>query len=332
MASGEKQFQHLKIDPLDEDAFVDKRCSALVQFGAVKILCLMTKGEDEKGVLINVRELVSQVFVNLATFQKNRGKMVQDGAPQALLSLIQYKNSTPKTKNLAAHAIAKIAISIDPNLGFRETLASSFIEPLKALLRSDDPLQQFESMMALTNLALVGPEIATLIIKDKGLSDIEYLQLDQNFMLQRAASELLCNLLQLSDMADEYRNMNSLTERRLKIWAGLSGADDLKTALASSGALAILSSDPEICKVIYSIVGVDPFLQLIAENDGDLQHRGAEVLKNFIFADKKIAEAIVEKGGVISLMKLLAEPLNKNAQQIASEALNELKKMNLIKV
>lgn len=231
---------------------------------------------------------------------------------------------------MASHAIAKIAISVDPNIGFRESLSSNLIDPLKTLLKSEEPLQQFESMMALTNLALVSPEVATLIMKDKGLSDIEYLQMDQDMMIQRAASQLLCNLVLVSDLADQYKEESGLTERRFKIWAGLSGSDDLETALASSGALAILSGDPDVCKVMIKILGVDPFLQLIKEENADLQYRGAEILKNCIELGKTYAEMIVSKGGVILLINVLAHS-NENAQQAASKALDDLKEMNLIK-
>ena len=77
--------------------------------------------------------------------------------------------NTEKGKNWAAHAIAKIAISVDPHLAFHDQFATRIVKPLMSLLKSDDSLQQFESLMALTNICMLGEDILSLILRDKGI-------------------------------------------------------------------------------------------------------------------------------------------------------------------
>lgn len=71
------------------------------------------------------------------------------------------------------------------------------------LFRSEDGLQQFEALLALTNLALFSEETAKLMIKGNGLSTIEMLQLSNNAMIQRAATELICNLVIYDEPAEK---------------------------------------------------------------------------------------------------------------------------------
>lgn len=171
------------------------------------LLVLMSK-EDESDRRIkttseNTKLAISQIFVSLATAQKVRGKIVQDGGVKALLSLVNSPNQQISTN--AAHALAKIAISIDPKIGYKDAgTATRMVSPLVALLKSEDGLQQFEALMGLTNLTLYGEETTQLICKDSTVSSIEMLQLSNNELLQRAASELLCNLLMYSDMLESY--------------------------------------------------------------------------------------------------------------------------------
>jgi hypothetical protein len=247
---------------------------------------------------------------------------------QALLILA----SDPKTEigKIAAHAIAKVAISINPNIGFRDGTAANMVPPLIELLSSEDGLQQFESMMALTNLALVGEETVSIMVRGKAISNIESLQLSPNELLQRASSELLCNLIMYEPVMDMHRSSEPGSERRIKIWTALSGSDDIPTAKASSGALAMLSGDEEIAQEIFKVVGVEPFFHLLNSEDGDIQHRGAAIVKNMVL-QKNIAEAFVEKGGVLELMKVLGTSPNQPAQEAASAALDQLKDFNLIK-
>ena len=115
----------VKLDPMDNDARVEKRASKLVSAGVVNALCIVASAVTTPGLA----EATAQVFVNLAVDKRNRGRMVQDGAVKALVKLTTTSPQPPtaateiKGPNMllpaaisAAHALAKIAITTDPNI------------------------------------------------------------------------------------------------------------------------------------------------------------------------------------------------------------------------
>jgi hypothetical protein len=59
--------------------------------------------------------------------------------------------------------------------------------------------------MSLTNLTVLGEDIVSLILRNSGLSNIEMCQISEHELIRRAASELLCNLTQFSDVSDLYK-------------------------------------------------------------------------------------------------------------------------------
>lgn len=89
---------------------------------------------------------------------------------------------------MAAQAIAKIAITTDPNIAFKST-AMSLVSPLLAICNGDVPLRQFEGLMALTNLAsMQNQDVKNSIIQKGGVKTMEIMMFHDNFMIQRAAT------------------------------------------------------------------------------------------------------------------------------------------------
>ena len=90
-----------------------------------------------------------------------------------------------------AHSLfpRRILISINPALLDGVQLAA-YVGPLLVLIARDYALQQFEGLLALTNLATAGAEIQDKIVSS-GFATIEDLQFSQNEMVVRAATELL---------------------------------------------------------------------------------------------------------------------------------------------
>lgn len=87
--SGEKQVAD-KPDPLDEAPVVDNRTQILVNKGLAKCLSnavtdsqKSASSESSNSAVVTTdisRQAIAQLFLDLATNQKNRGKLVQDGA------------------------------------------------------------------------------------------------------------------------------------------------------------------------------------------------------------------------------------------------------------
>jgi len=132
--------------------------------------------------------------------------------------------------------------------------------------------------MALTNLASVSPEMATRVAEAKGLMNkIEVLLLHENTMVQRAATELLCNLMTCDSVFERYsgegspspapvsasgsaesagedaKPTSSIASSRLHILLALSDVPDVSTRVAASGALAMLTSSPSASRALLGL-------------------------------------------------------------------------------
>ena len=102
-------------------------------------------------------------------------------------------------------------------------------------------LQQFEALMALTNLASCGDAIKNSITThNKGIPIIQSLQYSDHLLVRRAATEAICNLALQPEAQRNFRNKD-----KLKIWLALADdyEADLATARASAGALALAAAD-----------------------------------------------------------------------------------------
>ena len=115
------------------------------------------------------------------------------------------------------------------------------------------------------------------------------------------------------------------------MWNALSQSDDIPTAIAASGALAILSQDPEICEKMVEFIGVDNLLELIADQEHPaLQHRAGEALKNMVQATDRAAVFVAEKKGIIHLLQCIANSKSKEAKECCSAVVEKLSELQLI--
>jgi hypothetical protein len=161
----------------------------------------------------------------------------------------------------AIQALAKFAITASPLHVFGPDQGSTLdaIRPFSILLLhpSSSLLQQFEALMALTNLSSTSPEASTRISKSEGLMNkVEFMLLDDNQLVQRASTELICNLIAGSEeVFDKYggQEETASSKSKLQILVALSDVEDPHTRLAASGALATVTSSPNACKALYSL-------------------------------------------------------------------------------
>ncbi|KIO31766.1 hypothetical protein M407DRAFT_4876 [Tulasnella calospora MUT 4182] len=125
---------------------------------------------------------------------------------------------------------------------------------------------KFESLMALTNLASLGPLVASRIAKQKepGLGTVlnktETLLLDDHTMVRRAATELICNLVASEDVWERYTGEkpdgtrseegDKVLINRLRIMLAMADVEDVPTRLAASGALAMLSNARDVSRLL----------------------------------------------------------------------------------
>ncbi|KAL1919420.1 uncharacterized protein VTP21DRAFT_2113 [Calcarisporiella thermophila] len=281
-------------DSREEDVNVEKRIAQVTKLGGITALVQLAKSTSQ-----NVKQMVALALLHISTPQSERGQIIQQGGIRALISLLQ--GNTKEGQQYAAHALAKITITTDPRLAFRQGNISDMVRPFIELLKGEDGLRQFEGLMALTNLCSVDDAARERVVQLEAIGHIEQLQISDNTLIRRAATECLCNLMFCEAVFARYVNAN-----RIHLLLALSDVEDFETRRAASGALAILSNAPEVCKLIADNKrGFEVLSALVEEESPEAQHRGAECLKNMASCDnKEIAEKMVKAGIVEKLAQL----------------------------
>ncbi|EPS32582.1 hypothetical protein PDE_07542 [Penicillium oxalicum 114-2] len=331
------------VDPRDEDDAVLERCGALVDAGVMSLLV-----ECGRLASPSANDLTAKIMLALARRSKSRGTLAQQGAIKLLLGLSVSKpnqtNTVSETSRTASHALARVLISVDPAHAFPSTgfpQATSPVRPLLSLLASpngatisvDQPrdlLPVFESLLALTNLASYPRDDspAELIVRE-GWPVIEDLLLSNNSRVQRAACELVCNLMTCESGIIKFADATKRASQRLHIMLALTDADDLATRRAAGGAIAMLTEfDAAVAAVLERPRGVELLLGLCQEDDDALVHRGVVCLQNLTTASgdigKRARAAVKEAKGVEVLTSCLKKTSNSAIIQTGVEALKPL--------
>ncbi|KAF3904635.1 hypothetical protein ABW21_db0205887 [Orbilia brochopaga] len=321
----------LEIHKLDADACVTKRCKALLDAGVVTALVRLAKKTSPQATI-----LTSSILLSLAKTTAHRGTMAQQGAVRLLLQIHASLPPPPKTVQptqseeaaetpppptvdiTTAHALSRLLISVNPTLAFSASLPiTSAVPPLLALVDSvhkstaetRDLLPLFEGLLALTNLASTTDAIREIIVK-KAFTTIEELLVDRNDMVQRAAVELVCNLM-VSPSCVALFAEGARSGNRLGILLALVQADDVPTRLAAGGALAMLTEwDAGVRKLVERDNGVQRILEMCEDDDDGVVIRGAVVVRNIVAVGGDTAKAKVkDAGGVECLKRVLEESL-----------------------
>ncbi|KAF1807643.1 armadillo-type protein [Mucor lusitanicus] len=314
-AGAPAQQQEEKDDPREDDKAVEERIKRAVQQGAAMALMVLSKNSS-----VNIRAVAAQTYLNLVTPQATRGQLLQQGIVKGLLPLSRDTNSGI----LASQALAKLAITTDPRIAFVGDTILDLVRPFLALCKDTAQLRQFEGLMALTNLASVDDRVRQLIEHADGMSVFENLQLSNNDMVQRAATEMVCNMTFCDPVFERYSDP-SKSQNRIRLLMILSDHEDPATRRAASGALAILANSPGTCEMILK---VDKCYErmvrwLSLEETVDVQHRGIEVLRCLVeHKGKPVVDEFVKLDADKMLMALVKQC---QVQQVRSAAMEVLK-------
>lgn len=185
---------------LESDEAVTLRCKRLLDADIIPVLVTIFKNISQSsssttGTLVNASSslvLIPKIILSLSKTQKHRPQMAQQGTIKLLLQIYSSVKTNPakqqqpspfsslppdssrlsEIKYFAAHALARILVSINPALVFSsQTPPASAIRPLLDLLNTrygeqlmtaaasrgpgamTDLLPTFEALLALTNLA-----------------------------------------------------------------------------------------------------------------------------------------------------------------------------------
>ncbi|GAB1600206.1 protein unc-45 homolog B-like [Argonauta hians] len=310
--------------PKDSLEYTKKRTRKLAEEGMVTALVELSKTESE-----NSREQICRIFIALVYEADLRGLVVQGGGAKALLSL--FMENTEVGKECAAHSLAKIGVTMDPNIAFPGQRMYEVVRPIIYLLDiKHTGIQNFEALMALTNLASVGESVRKRILSENGFPQIEHYLYEDHDMIRRAATECVCNMV----MSDDVKKLFEGENDRVKLMLLFSSNEDEPTALGAAGALAILSSSAVVCKKVIEVKNwIDHLLALAVNENIQLQHRGIYVITNMIKVEKDIAANIIESQLLEVLMAVskFDDPAKGMIRECAEAALQKAAEYELIK-
>jgi hypothetical protein len=300
---------------LDGKDYVKKRVSSLLNQGVVLALLSLSAVDSPA-----IHEQVARVFLALVEDTAHRGKILQHGGVRTLLLLTT--NNTDKGKMLAAQAIAKIGITNDPRLSFPGQRVLEVVRPLVQLLKSEQGLQQFEALMALTNLAGTSDDVRQRIVKEHGVQLMESLMFEEHDLIRRASTEALCNMIQMPEVHARFLNDDI---ERVKLWTLFSGEEDFDLARAASGGLAQLTHDSRICAKVMEVKSATDILkELLASEKEELRYRAVYIVANLVEADKKIAQELIASDFLEILMALSQSTAT--SQNVKNSAIRALTK------
>ncbi|KAI2648510.1 hypothetical protein H4Q32_018631 [Labeo rohita] len=286
----------------------------LLEAGVVSALVCMVK-QESPALTEACRECIARVILALVERQEDRGLVVAQGGGK----------STDRGKIKAAQALAKITITSNPEIAFPGERVYEVVRPLVSLLALDcTMLQNFEALMALTNLAGISERLRQKIINEKAVPKIEGYMFEEHDMVRAAATECMCNLALSTEVQKSYSATDS---DRLKLLVLYSGEDDERLRKAASGTLAVLTGEmPELCTRIPDTTShwLEIFQALLLSESEDLRHRGAVIVMNLMQADKSLAEKLMESEA-LEILSVLAKgdvPKQASVQKAAQRCLD----------
>lgn len=304
---------------MDSKQYVDERCEKLVQAGLVPALVSMSEVDSKQS-----RELLSRILNALCELSQSRGLIIQQGGVKLMLNLSQ-ENNTDEGQILACQGLARLGITINPEFVYPGQKMLAVIRPLKRLL---DPkctaLQNFEGLMALTNLAQANEDVRRHILRDNGYSLIQSYMFEEHEQLKRAATQCVVNLIRSQEVVSLYEKEND----NVKYLVILSQDDDLETAKAASGALAMLCqiSEKACSKVFSAKHWYETFMMLLSNKDAEFVHRGMVIVHSIVnCSDTSLAEKIFDTKIFEVLLALTLPQVDDIPQIIKNLALECLK-------
>ncbi|XP_014208600.1 protein unc-45 homolog B [Copidosoma floridanum] len=310
---------------LDDPDFLNKRLTCLAKEGVTTALVALSKTDSK-----NSKELIARVFNALCSVVDVRGIIVQQGGAKALLPLAL--DSTDKGKKQAAQALARLGITIDPQVAFPGQRMYEVVRPLIDLLHPDcNALENFEALMALCNLAGVSDSLRKRMLKEGCFLKVENYMYEDHDMLVRAATQLINNLIMCDETIPYYEGNND----RVKYLVILCMSEDEETSSAAAGALSMLTSVSKVvCNKIFDAKDwLDSLSYLLSSPKESLQYRGAYIVNNMMKSSKEIAEKLIETN-ITEIMQALAKsslPEHEKVKKLLNSALKSAVDYKLLK-
>ena len=305
------------VDELDKDNYVTARCKAVLGAGLLPALSSIATKCSPACVTA-----ISYILLSVSTAPAHRGALAHQGTIKLILSLLGTQVD-PQTEVTLAHAMAKILISVNPSLVFSSrTPITAPITFFANILTNDSfptELPRFETLLALTNLASADHS-ARITIIEKSWTVIETLLLNDNSLIQRASTELVCNLVVSDKGAEKFisSTKNTTATSRLHLLLALADVEDVATRRAAGGALAMLTDFKEVCTALTEVErGLQRVTDIVSDQDDGVAFRGVICAGNIIRnEDGEVKKQFLGLGlanGILSLVQRTSDENIKRA-------------------
>ncbi|KRX48325.1 E3 ubiquitin-protein ligase UBR5 [Trichinella murrelli] len=255
---------------------------------------------------------------------QHRGIVVQEGGVKLLIDLAQ--RCTEEGKIIAAHALARIGITMDPKMAFSGQRCYEVVKPIISLLHPDMSAEQnYEALLALTNLAAVSDSVRNKMVQEKVLAKLEeFWFLQEHEPLRAASAELFHNLLLNEKVFEQVAKPGT---DRLKLWLlYCSEEDDERLALISTSAVLLLTEDAAVCSRIVQEHPNWPDLfkaPCMHENE-QLQLNAIACVKNLMSSGKEAAAQVVSSE-LFEILVAICKLPKSNREKAAALAYETLK-------
>ena len=194
------------------------------------------------------------------------------------------KKAVKKSRHMAAQALGRVLINIDPELLPLERCVDAVTPLLSSIRDCFDDLVQFECLMGLTNLmSMTDPAPQKMFLKSKGIHVVEYAQFSSHPMVRRAATECLTNMVYSEKFVEHLMKNDG---DRLGLWISFMEEQEpehYETARAAAGALAMISGIPDVAQQLAVCGAVEACIYVIERVTKDeMLHRCVACLRNLV--------------------------------------------------
>ena len=300
----EKEFDEepeLKEDSPEQCA---ARIGKMAQANVARALCLLADGASDK----TLGEVITGLN-RMANEPSVRGTMIQQGVLTKLIKIEkEEKNPSDLRKKILRnmrHCIGKMLVTTNPGL-LTSAQRMGAIKSLIQLVREvgSTELQQFEALMALTNIASVGDDTKNKIVAERGLAAFKFAMFSDHEMVKQAATEAMVNMVGNPTFMEQLKE-----EDELRLWLALAAdfEQHYPCARAAAGCLAMATQDPEVAKTLISLNNFKQRMEETLESGSlEILHRMLVVILNLAELGGEYREA-ADKAGLIAFADAYVE-------------------------
>jgi protein unc-45 len=292
----EKEVLESQQDP-DTQASCNERIRKMAAANVPRALVALVEKASE-----HTLEEVVMAMNRMAGEPSVRGIMIQQGVLTACIKMEKNEGPTEtdtmkKVIRLARHCIAKILVTTNPSLLTSAQKLGS-IRPLISLVRDSNSsdLQQFEALMALTNLASSGDDGKNRIILEKGIPSLHFAMFSDHEMVRRSATEAMSNLIPHEAMMEHLKVVDNL-----KLWLAFATdyEDNYECARAAAGCLAMATQSQDVALVLVQLDDNKFRTQmetLLESGRLEIMHRALVIILNLVLLGGTTKEKAISEG------------------------------------